>query len=213
MTMAEPDDDLPVPTHDESIMRLVKSLINGEVAASTSAHGGTERERLRNHMKARADDTVMGSITGLSAWLTARAADRQATAMESLAKTASRWSMAESVDTNAQAMVDQREPKRDYLATTYSLSPTTLSLLWAMRGMVMDASVKSLSRPDRFDPYRRLTTAEIAWSLRLTPEQLIVELPRIDGSDGKIDYGLLEEFDIMHYGGTPEQPDDWMYGG
>jgi hypothetical protein len=131
--------------------------------------------------------------------------------LEALAKTASKLQVADSLDTNAQAIVDQRESKRDYLATTYSLPFKTLAVLWAMRGMLMDASIKSLSRPERFDPYRRLSTEEIAWSLRLAPEGLWESLPKT--ADGAIDYEILEDFDIMHYGGTDDAPDDWLYGG
>lgn len=207
--MTEPE-ETPVPTHDDAIGKLVKTLINGEVAESENSYGKTAQERLRTHMKSRADSTVMGSIVGLSTYLQARASERQAAALESLAKTISQQQTVNNIDTDAQAIVDQRESKRDYLASTYSLPTETLSLLWAMRGMLMDASVKSLSRPDRFDPYRRLSTEEIAWSLRLTPEELWDRLPH--HADGP-DYELLEEFDLMHYGGTMDRPDDWVYGG
>ena len=109
---------------------------------------------------------------------------------------------------------NQRESKRDYLATTYSLPMPVLTLLWAMRGMLMDASIKALSRPDRFDPYRRVTTEEIAWSLRLSVDDFYLLLPRTSQSGGiDFDFSLLEEFDILHYGGTDIAPDDWMYGG
>lgn len=210
MSVSETEEELP-PTHDEAIGALIKSLINGEVAASKDAFGDTPRDRLRNHMKNRANDTVMGSIVGLSAYLQARAAERQATAMEKVARTVSTTATASREDVTAQAIVDEREPRRDYLATTYSLPFKTLALLWAMRGMVMDAAIKSLSRPERFDPYLRVSTEDIAWSLRLAPEGLWSALPR--NPRGEIDYRLLEEWDIVHYGGTSEQPDDWMYGG
>jgi hypothetical protein len=209
--MADADDDLPVKSHDGAVAEWCKMLINSIVKESEDAHGDTPRERLKNQIKHRSDERMVGAITALSTYVAARAAERQAMAMESLAKTANKWQMAETVDTNAQAMVDQREPRRDYLATTYSLPTETLALLWSIRGMLMDASVKSLSRPDRFDPYRRLTTEEIAWSLRTSPDELWSALPRIPSNE--IDFPLLEEFDIIHYGGTPEQPDDWMYGG
>lgn len=208
--MTEPD-DLPTRSHDSAIMELCKMLINSVVIDSESSHGDSPREKLKNHVKQRSDDSMMGALSALSAYLNVRAAERQATALESLARTASRLQLSESDDTNAQAIVDAREPKRDYLATTYSLPSTTLSLLWAMRGMLMDASVKSLSRPDRFDPYRRLTTAEIAWSLRVTEDDLWAELPRTP--EGGIDFDLLEAFDVMHYDGTATHPDGWMYGG
>lgn len=212
MAMAETDDDLPVRTHDAAIFELAKSLINSIVKESEEVHGETPRDRLKNQIKYRTDEKMVGAIGALSSYLQAKSSDRQATAMESLAKTASRWSMAETVDATAQAIVDQRESKRDYLATTYSLPPLTLALLWAIRGMLMDASVKSLSRPDRFDPYRRLSTEELAWSMRLTPEELWEGLPRVNGH-GPIDYDVLEDFDLMHYGGTEMKPDDWVYGG
>lgn len=197
--------------HDTSIADLVKMLINGEVAVAPDAHGDTQRDKLRNHFKARANDTVMGSIAGLSAYLSARAAERQAVALETLAKVSLTQQRNVAVDTDAQAMVDQRESKRDYLATTYSLPFDELVLLWAIRGMLMDASVKSLSKPDRFDPYRRVTTEEIAWSLRMMAVDVWEMLPRT--ANDEIDYVLLEEFDIMRYGGTDDAPDDWMYGG
>lgn len=209
--MAETDDDLPVKTHDGAILDMVKMVINSIVKDSENAHGASERERLKNQIKLRSDPAMVGAINALSTYGMARAAERQATAMESIAKTAKGMAMVDTVDTNAQAMVDLRESKRDYLATTYSLSPRLLSLLWAMRGMLMDASVRSLSRPDRFDPYRRLSTDEIAWSLRVATDEFLADLPRT--ATDEIDYGLLEEFDIMHYGGTPDAPDDWMYGG
>lgn len=209
--MADREDDLPVKTHDGAILDLAKTLINSIVKDSENAHGDTPRDRLKFQVKERSDPTLVGAINALATYGMARAAERQATAMESIAKTAKATAMVETVDANAQAMVDQRESKRDYLATTYSLSPRLLSLLWAMRGMLMDASVRSLSRPDRFDPYRRLSTDEIAWSLRIAPDEFLYGLPRT--ANDEIDYGLLEEFDIMHYGGTPDAPDDWMYGG
>lgn len=209
--MSEPS-ETPVRTHDDAIKSWVKSLINGIVKSSEdNTHLKTPQERLIFELRQRADDKTMVGITGLSSYLSALAADRQATALESLAKAASRMAMSEASDTTAQAIVDDRESKRDYLASTYSLPTETLLLLWAMRGMLVDASIKSLSRPDRFDPYRRLTTKEIAWSLRLTDAAVWNALPRTDSGD--IDYELLEAFDLMHYGGSPTHPDDWMYGG
>lgn len=210
--MTEPTEETPVRTHDDAVGTWIKSLINGIVKASDdNTHLKTPQERLMFELRQRADDKVMTGITGLSTYLSARAAERQATALESLAKSAGKMAMAETVDTTAQAIVDDREPKRDYLASTYSLPTADLSLLWALRGMLVDASIKSLSKPDRFDPYRRLTTEEIAWSLRLTADQLWAALPR--KANDEIDFDLLEDFAIMHYGGTPENPDDWTYGG
>lgn len=209
--MAETDEDLPVKTHDGAVFDLCKSLINSIVKESESAHGETERVRLMNQITHRTNPEMVGAIEAFSTYLLAKATDRQATAMDQLAKVANRTAMAEMVDTNAQAMVDQRESKRDYLATTYSLPSDTLALLWSMRGLLMDASIKSLSRPDRFDPYRRLTTEDVAWSLRMSSATLWSRLPRTP--DGTIDYGLLEEFDLMRYGGTEQEPDVWLYGG
>lgn len=205
------DDDLPVKTHDGAMLDLAKTLINSIVKDSETAHGATHRERLKNQVKLRSDPAMVSAISALATYGMARAAERQATAMESIAKTAKATAMVETVDSNAQAMVDQREPRRDYLATTYSLPSEYLTLLWSMRGMLMDASIKSLSRPDRFDPYRRLSTEEIAWSLRMSQDDLWSLLPR--RPNGTVDYDLLEAFDLMHYGGTPDAPDDWMYGG
>lgn len=209
--MAETDDDLPIKTHDGAIYGLCKSLINAIVKESETAHGETARDKLKNQITHRTNPEMVGAIEAFSTYLLAKATDRQATAMETLARSAQAMAMAETVDTTAQAMVDQREPKRDYLASTYSLPSDTLALLWSVRGMLMDASVKSLSRPDRFDPYRRLSTDEISWSLRLEPHQFIERLPRT--VSGGIDYGLLESFDLMHYGGTVDAPDEWCYGG
>jgi hypothetical protein len=209
--MAEQDDDLPVPTHDDAIYGLCKTLINAIVKESEGAHGGTPREKLKNEIQHRTRPEMVGAIEAFSTYLLARATDRQAAAMETVARSAQAMATAETVDSNAQAMVDMRESKRDYLATTYSLPTVTLSLLWAMRGMLVDASIRSLSRPDRFDPYRRLTTEEVAWSLRITVDRLWSDLPRT--TDGRIDYGILDDFDIAHYGGTDEKPDEWLFNG
>lgn len=209
--MTEPTDSTTPPkTYDGSIGDMVKSLINSIIKDSQDTYGDTPLEKVRNQLKFNTGGDTLAGITALSAYMTARSSERQAAAMESLAKTASKLQVADSLDTNAQAIVDQREPKRDYLATTYSLPTETLAVLWAMRGMLMDASIKSLSRPDRFDPYRRLTTEEIAWSLRMTSEKLWEALPR--HGDG-IDYELLEEFDILHYNDDDVHPDNWIYGG
>lgn len=207
--MVEPTEQ--APSYDATILSMVKLLINDLVTESQKTTGDTERERLRNHLKFQAGEGTLHGITALSAYMSARAAERQAAATESLAKAVGKIQTAETVNTDAQAIIDGREPRRDYLASTYSLPPETLSLLWAMRGMLMDASIKSLSRPDRFDPFRKLKTEEIAWSLRMTSADLLAKLPLC--SLGGIDYGVLEAFGIMHYGGTGQDPDDWMYGG
>ena len=128
-----------------------------------------------------------------------------------MAKTVGKIQESETANTDAQAIIDGREPQREHLASTYSLSTLTLSLLWAVRGILMDASIKSLSRPDRFDPFRRVTTAEIAWTLRSTEAVFLLNLPH--KIEGGIDYDLLRDFGIMRYGGTEDEPDDWMFGG
>jgi hypothetical protein len=209
--MTDSDDDIPVKTHDSAVAELCKSLINVFIKSSQDTHGDTPLEKLKNAAKYDGNEPMWSAITALSTYREAKAAERQASAMESLVKTARTLSMSETADTTAQAIVDQREPKRDYLASTYSLPTETLSLLWAMRGLLIDASIRSLSKPDRFDPYRRLSTEEIAWSLRLSPEQLTAEFPRTP--DGSIDYALLEDFDLVHYGGSDDAPDDWLYNG
>lgn len=210
--MADPTEAVePSKTYDGSIGDMVKSLINSIIKDSQKTYGDTPLDKIRNQLQFNTGGNTLEGITALSAYLTAKATERQAIAMESLAKTASKLQVAESLEPAGQAIIDQRESKRDYLATTYSLPSATLSLLWAMRGMLVDASIKSLSRPDRFDPYRRVTSEEIAWSLRITPQALWSMLPR--DTDGMVDYALLEEFDILRYGGSEEQPDDWMYGG
>jgi hypothetical protein len=207
----QPQETPPQKTYDGSIGDMVKSLINSIIKDSQDTYGDTPLEKVRNQLKFNTGGDTLAGITALSAYMSARSSERQATALEALAKTASKLQVADSLDTNAQAIVDQRESKRDYLATTYSLPFKTLAVLWAMRGMLMDASIKSLSRPERFDPYRRLSTEEIAWSLRLAPEGLWESLPKT--ADGALDYEILEDFDIMHYGGADDAPDDWLYGG
>lgn len=213
--MTTPDtSDKPNRNHDDAIGDLVKSLINSIVIESSTVQADSPRERLLLHIKRRSDDSLNGAITALSSYLQARAQERQAQSTEALVKAVRELSI-QTTDTpdnvDAQAIIDLREPKRDYLATTFSLPSETLSLLWAMRGMLVDASIKSLSRPSRFDPYQTLTSEEIAWSLRVTKEELWEHLPR--NAAGAIDYALMEEFDIHHYGGTDEEPETWMYGG
>lgn len=203
----------PAKTYDGSISDMIKMLINDLVdEANSHGYGDTAREKIRSHLKHGAGENTMHGITALSAYVQARAAERQAIAMESLAKTASKLQVAESLDSGAQAIVDQREPRRDYLASTYSLPTETLSLLWSIRGMLVDASIRALSKPDRFDPYRKVTTEEIAWTLRVTDSWIWEHLPRTPDDD--IDYALLEDFDIVHYRENDDgSPDDWLYGG
>lgn len=202
-----------VPTHDSAIADLCKTLINGFVKKSQETHGDTPLKKLQNAIQYDGNEAMWDGITALSTYLSARAQERQAAALEAVAKTASLLQRAETTDQTAQAIVDQRESKRDYLASTYSLPMPTLSLLWAMRGMLMDASIRSLSKPDRFDPYRRLSTEEIAWSLRMDPADFYAMLPSTGGATPRIDFALLEEFDIVYYGGSDTAPDDWMFGG
>jgi hypothetical protein len=200
----------PQKTYEGSIIDLAKSLISDLLKESQDKQGATSLERIHNHVKFGGADATMASITALSAYAHAKAAERQADAIEALAKTASRFQIAEQMDTAGQAIVEDRDSKREYLAATYSLPTETLSLLWALRGLLVDASIRALSKPDRFDPYRRLSTEEIAWSLRLSVDDFYARLPRTSGG---IDYGLLHEFDIMNYGGTEERPEDWIWGG
>lgn len=207
--MSDPTEQ--VKTYDGSISDMVKSLINSVIKDSQETHGETPLEKIRNELKYNTGGDTLAGITALSSYITARAQERQAVAMESLAKTASKLQMADSLESDGQSIIDQRESKRDYLATTYSLPTHVLSLLWAVRGMLLDASLKSLSKPTQFEPYRRVTTEEIAWTLRMTPEQFLSALPLTSAE--YIDYDLLEDFDIYHYSDTDSGPDDWMYGG
>jgi hypothetical protein len=209
MTMVEPM--VKQPNHDDAVAELCKLLINSVIKESADTYGDSPRERLTNHVKQRSDDSMMGALSAFSTYLLAKATDRQASATEAMVKTVARLEPPATVDTTAQAMVELREPKRDYLATTYSLPPRLLTLLWAVRGMLVDASLRSLSKPEQFNPYEKVTTAEIAWSLRMAPEDFLADLPRT--ADSQIDYGLLEDFDIVHYDGTVDAPDGWMYGG
>lgn len=214
VTMTEPDThEQPNKNHDDAVAELSKSLINVFIKSSQDAHGDTPLDKLKNAAKYDGNEPMWAGITALSAHRSAKAAERQAAALEDISKTVRRIQISEDSSVPAQAIIDQREPRRDYLATTYSLPTATLSLLWAMRGMLVDASIKSLSRPDRFDPYRRLTTEEIAWSLRMSPAEFYAALPYKHDLRPAIDFDLLEAFDIYHYGGTSDAPDDWMYGG
>jgi len=196
---------------DIGVGNMLKALINDIVEEAQDAHGKTPREKIRTHLKYGAGENTMHAITAMSAYGTFRAAERQAAATEALAKTVAKLQVADSVDVKGQAIVDLRQSKRDYLATTFSLPTEQLSLLWAIRGMLIDASLKALSKPDRFEPYMRVTTEEIAWTLRISSEKIIEQLPRT--SSGHIDFALLEEFDIMHYTDDDDGPDNWMYGG
>jgi hypothetical protein len=197
--------------YEGAIIDLAKNLITDLLKESQKGIGDSPLEKIMHHVKYGGADATMASISALSAYAHAKAAERQADAIEALAKTANKLQIADQIETAGQAIVDERESKRDYLASTYSLPTHTLTLLWALRGMLVDASIKSLSKPDRFDPYRRVSTDEVAWTLRMSPEQFWDALPR--HSDGAIDYSLLEAFEILHYGGTVSEPDQWIYGG
>ncbi len=206
------DPEAPAKTHTDAILELAKTLLNSIVKDSEKVdHVSTPMEKLKVQVKDRSDPAMVGAISALSAYGQARASERMATAMETIAKTVKATATDAAVDTNATAMIDLREPKREYLATTYRLDSHTLSLLWAIRGMLIDAALKSLSVPSRFDPYLVTTTEQLAYSLKLDPEDLLELLPK--NTKGEIDYRLLEEFEIMRYGGTDEAPDDFMYGG
>jgi hypothetical protein len=207
------DEPTTEKSYDGSLANLVKSLINDVLKESQRLAGDTALEKARKHIQHGVGDNTFLAVTALSTYIQAQAAERQAAATESLAKTAAKFQMSETTETNAQAIVDQRESKREYIASTYSLDTDTLTFLWAFRGILIDASIKSLSRPDRFDPYRRVTNEEVAWTLRLSEEQLLARLPRTDQESGEIDFTLLEEFDILHYGGDLDNPDVWLYGG
>lgn len=209
--MTEITQDSPTPTHDSAIGELCKTLINAFVKKSQDTHGDTPLAKLQNAIKYDGNEAMWDGITALSTYLSARAQERQAQSLESLAKTLAAQHRTESASTDAQAVIDSREPVRDYLASTYSLPMPTLSLLWAVRGMLVDAAIRSLSKPSRFDPYERLTTDEIAWALRMDRADLYAMLPQTP--NGSIDFALLEDFGIVHYGGSDTEPDDWMFGG
>ena len=201
--------------YDDSIGVLAKALINALIAEAHEDRNETsDIDKIRGHLAFGPTGQTVEGITALSSYMAARAAERQADALESVAKTVGKIQESETANSDAQAIVDGREPRRELLASTYSLPSNTLSLLWAVRGMLMDASIKSLSRPDRFDPFRKVTTAEIAWSLRLSELDFYTLLPRTPSSGGlDFDFDLLQDFGIMHYGGSDTEPDDWMYGG
>lgn len=208
--MTEPSPNTPEPTHDSAIAELCKSLINLFIRESAKAHGDTPMDKMKSAARYDGNEAMWSGITALSAYQQARAAERQAVALETIARNAADQQRTTSANTDAQALIDQRKPLRDHLATTYSLPTKQLSLLWAMRGMLMDAAIKSLSRPASFEPYERVSTEEVAWSLRMTVADFYATLPHQD--DG-IDFRLLEEFGIFSYSSDPARPDDWMYGG
>lgn len=198
---------------DQAIDEITKALIGTFIRnVEEEPYGDSPIEKIRSYLITSKSEKLLEGVADLSAYLHAQSAHRQAKALESIAASINKAQLSSDTDSRAAAIVNDRESKLEYLSLTYSLDTQTLSLLWAMRGILMDASIKSLSKPDRFDPYRRVSTEDLAHALRLSPEGLIQALPNIPDS-AKIDYELLDDFDIMHYGGTPEFPDEWIYGG
>lgn len=199
-------------THEQAISTLTSGLVNALILESEDkGFGDTPSQRIRSLFKDNTSSDTLAGITALSSYMAAKAAERQAAALESVAKVAGELQSAGSSEATGQAMIDLREPKRESLADTYSLPTTTLTLLWALRGILVDAAIRSLSKPDRFDPYRTVTTEEIAWTLRVDSPTFYQMLPVT--STGDVDFALLEAFDILHYGGNDGYPDNWMYGG
>lgn len=197
---------------DKAIDEITRALIGTFIKdVEELPYGDSPIGKIRNYLIKAKSEKLLEGVGDLSAYLNAHAAERQARALEQIAAHVSAQEMAEKSSTRTQAITEGRESKLEYLTLTYSLPPTLLTLLWAMRGILMDASIKSLSVPDRLDPYRRVTTEEMSLALRMAPDAFLAALPQ-DG-DGSIDFDLLEDFDILHYGGTDEFPDDWMYGG
>jgi hypothetical protein len=206
-----PKSGIPVVA-DKAIDEITRALI-GTFIRNVEEHpyGDSPIEKIRNYLIQTKSEKLLEGVSDLSEYLTARAAERQAKALEQIAAHVSAQQVAAETSTRTQAITQDRESKLEYLTLTYSLPSSLLSLLWAMRGILMDASIKSLSVPDRLDPYRRVSTEEMALALRISPTELIGLLPR-DG-ESAIDFDLLEDFDILHYGGTDDAPDDWLYGG
>jgi hypothetical protein len=210
--MTEPIEPTAAKTQVDAVERLATQLLTGLVKDSQDkGFGATPVEKIRSLFKDNTSGDTLAGITALSEYLSAHHAGRQATALETIAKEIEKSSAAGSSEVAGQAIIDARVSKREALASEHSLPSPTLSLLWALRGIVVDAAIRALSRPDRFDPYPHVTTEEMAWTFRVTPEAFWEMLPRNSGGD--IDYSLLEAFDILHYGGTDEYPDAWMYGG
>lgn len=197
---------------DQAIDEITRALIGTFIKeVEGNSYGDTPLDKIRNYIALSKSEKLLEGVADLSAYLAAHAAERQAKALEQIAAHVSAQQIATETSTRTQAITESRESKLEYLTSTYSLPTVYLSLLWAMRGILMDASIKSLSVPERLDPYRRVTTDEMAFALRMTPEDFIAALPQ--DTDGSIDFDLLEEFDVLHYGGTDEAPNDWMYGG
>lgn len=197
---------------DRAIDEITRALIGTFIKeVEELPYGESPIEKIRNYIIQSKSEKLLEGVADLSSYLAAHAAERQARALEQIAAHVSAQEIAAKSSTRTRAITEGRESKLEYLTLTYSLPTTLLSLLWAMRGILMDASIKSLSVPDRLDPYRRVSTEEMSLALRMSPEDFIKALPQDGG--GSIDFDLLEAFDILHYSGVDESPDDWMYGG
>jgi hypothetical protein len=206
-----PNSGIPV-VPDKAIDEITRALIGTFIKeVENTPYGDSPIEKIRNFLIQSKSEKLLEGVADLSSYIAAHAAERQAKALEQIAAHVSAQQAAAQTSTRTQAITESRESKLEYLTLTYSLSTPLLSLLWAMRGILMDASIKSLSVPDRLDPYRQVTTEEMALALRMTPGAFQAALPR-DG-DGAIDYDILEDFDLLHYDGTDDAPDGWMYGG
>jgi hypothetical protein len=202
---------IPVVT-DKAIDEITRALI-GTFIKDVEEHPYGEKpiDKIRNYIMQSKSEKLLEGVADLTGYLTAQAAERQAKALEQIAAHVSAQQVAAETSTRTQAITQDRESKLEYLTLTYSLSTPLLSLLWAMRGILMDASIKSLSVPDRLDPYRRVSTEEMALALRMSSEDFLAALPRDES--GIIDFDLLEAFDVLHYNHDSERPDDWIYGG
>jgi hypothetical protein len=197
---------------DKAIDEITRALIGTFIKeVEELPYGDTPIAKIRNYLIQSKSEKLLEGVGDLSRYLAAHAAERQAKALEQIAAHVAAQQVAAETRTRTQAITQGRESKLEYLTLTYSLPTQLLTLLWAMRGVLMDASIKSLSVPDRLDPYRRVTTQEMSLAVRMSPEEFLAALPK-DGT-GSIDFDLLEDFDILHYGGTDERPDDWIYGG
>lgn len=197
---------------DKAIDEITRALIGTFIReVEEHSYGDAPIDKIRSYLITSKSEKLLEGVGDLSKYLAAHAAERQAKALEQIAAHVSAQQIAAETSTRTQAITEGRESKLEYLTLTYSLPSRLLMLLWAMRGILMDASIKSLSVPDRLDPYRRVTTEELSLALRMSPDEFLAILPK--DASGSTDFDLLEEFDILHYGGTDEFPDDWMYGG
>lgn len=197
---------------DQAIDEIARALI-GTFIKNVEEHpyGDAPIEKIRNYLIQSKSEKLLEGVADLSAYIQARASERQAKSLEQIAAHVTAQETGNKTDARTQAITEERDSKREYLTITYSFPPEKMAMLWAMRGILMDASVRSLSVPDRLDPYRRVSTEDMALALRLSPEEFLERLPR-KGNEA-IDFELLEEFDILHYAGTDASPDDWIYGG